>query len=283
MVDVLELPSGRWRRRLRHHVRRTGGILAVLAAFMDWREKRQWRKDSEAIRRRLNDRDDNRYTKTVRSVSQRGGDARRGGKRGMALRADLRGADPMGARSSWRGPMARSIRARSGAQGADLTGAGPHGRGPHRARTRYHGRDLTGAVLTGDQRADLTGRGPQGRGPHGAVPRARTSQAGPRVLTGAVLTDADLTGAVLTDAHGRVPHGRGPHGRGPHARPSRAVQGRGPAKLGTAFGNLLRITGSRHAIIAVDWDISIGCMLHDAWWREHYSASGRAGDTRWRR
>lgn len=29
------------------------GLSLVLAALLDWREKRQWRKDSEAIRRRL--------------------------------------------------------------------------------------------------------------------------------------------------------------------------------------------------------------------------------------
>ena len=29
------------------------GVSLVLAAGMDWREKREWRKDSEALRRRL--------------------------------------------------------------------------------------------------------------------------------------------------------------------------------------------------------------------------------------
>jgi hypothetical protein len=74
------------------------------------------------------------------------------------------------------------------------------------------------------------------------------------VLRGAVLTDADLTDADLTGAD------------------------LSNASCGTALGDLLRITGSRHAIIAVDEDnISIGCLRHDlAWWREHCQSAGRA-------
>ena len=44
----------------------------------------------------------------------------------------------------------------------------------------------------------------------------------------------------------------------------------------TAYGDLLRIAGSRHALIAVDEDnVSIGCLRHSlAWWCEHYAAVG---------
>ena len=98
---------------------------------------------------------------------------------------------------------------------------------------------------------------------------AKEALASRAVLMGAVLTDADLTGADLTDADLT------------DADLTRAVLTGAVlsnSNCGTAFGNLLRITGSRHPIIAVDEDnISIGCMLHDlAWWREHYKASGRA-------
>ena len=115
--------------------------------------------------------------------------------------------------------------------------------------------DLTGAVLTD---ADLT----DAVLTDADLTRADLTRA---VLTGAVLTDAVLTGAVLTDAEDLT-----------RAVLTGAVLSN--SNCGTAFGNLLRITGSRHPIIAVDEDnISIGCMLHDlAWWREHYKASGRA-------
>ena len=78
-------------------------------------------------------------------------------------------------------------------------------------------------------------------------------------LTGANLSDTVLTRAVLTGADLR------------DADLSNS-------NCGTALGDILRITGTRHAIIAVDENnISIGCMRHDlAWWREHCQSAGRA-------
>ena len=93
---------------------------------------------------------------------------------------------------------------------------------------------------------------------------AKEALASRAVLMGAVLTDAVLRGADLrgADLTGAVLRGA-------------VLTG---CNCGTALGDLLRITGSRHAIIAVDEDnISIGCMRHDlVWWREHYAATGRA-------
>jgi hypothetical protein len=136
--------------------------------------------------------------------------------------------------------------------GADLTDADLTGAvltGADLTDADLTGADLTGAVLTG---ADLTGADLTGAVLRGAVlTGADLTGAVLRgaVLRGAVLTDADLTGADLSNA-----------------------------SCGTALGDLLRITGSRHAIIAVDEDnISIGCLRHDlAWWREHYQSVGRA-------
>ena len=113
-------------------------------------------------------------------------------------------------------------------------------------------------------------------------------------LTGAVLTDADLTDAVLTDADltradltravltGAVLTGavltRADLTRADLTGADLTGADLSNSSCGTALGDLLRITGSRHAIIAVDEaNISIGCMRHDlAWWREHYAAAGRA-------
>ena len=127
-------------------------------------------------------------------------------------------------------------------RGADLRGADLTGavlRGAVLTYADLRGADLTGAVLRG---ADLMGADLTGADLTGA-------NLSDTVLTRAVLTGADLRDADLSNSN-----------------------------CGTAFGNMLRITGSRHPIIAVDEDnISIGCMLHDlAWWREHYKASGRA-------
>ena len=99
------------------------------------------------------------------------------------------------------------------------------------------------------------------------------------VLRGAVLTYADLRGADLT---GAVLRGADLMG----ADLTRAVltganlsdADLSNSNCGTALGDILRITGTRHAIIAVDENnISIGCMRHDlAWWREHCQSAGRA-------
>jgi hypothetical protein len=66
-------------------------------------------------------------------------------------------------------------------------------------------------------------------------------------LSGANLRDANLSGANLSDA-----------------------------ECLTAFCDLLRIAGSRHALIAVDEDnVSIGCLRHSlAWWSEHFADVG---------
>ena len=98
---------------------------------------------------------------------------------------------------------------------------------------------LRGAVLRG---ADLMGADLTGADLTGA-------NLSDTVLTRAVLTGADLRDADLSNSN-----------------------------CGTALGDILRITGTRHAIIAVDENnISIGCMRHDlAWWREHCQSAGRA-------
>jgi hypothetical protein len=146
--------------------------------------------------------------------------------------------------------------------GADLTGADLTG-------AVLTDADLRGAVLTG---ADLTGADLTGAVLRGAVLTGA-------VLTGADLTDADLTGAVLrgADLTGAVL-------RGAVLTDADLTDADltgadlSNASCGTALGDLLRITGSRHAIIAVDEDnISIGCLRHDlAWWREHCQSAGRA-------
>ena len=109
--------------------------------------------------------------------------------------------------------------------------------------------DLRGAVLTD---ADLT---------YAVLMGADLTQADLRgaVLRGAVLRGADLTGADLSDA-------------------DLTDADLSNSNCGTALGDILRITGTRHAIIAVDENnISIGCMRHDlAWWREHCQSAGRA-------
>ena len=115
------------------------------------------------------------------------------------------------------------------------------------------GADLTGADLTG---ADLTGVDLAGADLTEAdLTGADLTGAD---LTGADLTEADLTGAVLTDAVLR-----------------RADLSN--SNCGTALGDFLRITGTRHPICAIDeGNVSIGCMRNSlAWWREHYSAVGR--------
>jgi len=83
-------------------------------------------------------------------------------------------------------------------------------------------------------------------------------------LSGANLSEADLSGANLSGANLRGADLGGANLRG--------------ADCLTASGELLRIAGTRHAIIAVDAEnVSIGCMRHDlTWWQEHYAAVGRS-------
>ena len=116
------------------------------------------------------------------------------------------------------------------------------------------GADLTGADLTG---ADLTGVDLAGADLTEAdLTGADLTGAD---LTGADLTEADLTGAVLTDAVLR-----------------RADLSN--SNCGTALGDFLRITGTRHPICAIDeGNVSIGCMRNSlAWWSEHYADTGQS-------
>ena len=99
------------------------------------------------------------------------------------------------------------------------------------------------------------------------------------VLTRAVLRDADLRGANLRDANLTGADLRGADLRGADLRGANLRDANlRNSSCGTALGDLLRITGSRDAIIAVDEDnISIGCMRNDlVWWRKHYAAVGRS-------
>ncbi len=81
-------------------------------------------------------------------------------------------------------------------------------------------------------------------------------------LRGADLGEADLRGANLSGANLSRADLSGANLSGANAQ--------------TAKGDWLRITGSRHAIHAVDEDnISIGCMRASlVWWREHYAEVG---------
>ena len=135
-----------------------------------------------------------------------------------------------------------ALASRADLRGADLTDADLTYavlRGAVLTYADLRGADLTGAVLRG---ADLMGADLTGADLTGA-------NLSDTVLTRAVLTGADLRDADLSNSN-----------------------------CGTALGDILRITGTRHAIIAVDENnISIGCMRHDlAWWREHCQSAGRA-------
>ena len=98
---------------------------------------------------------------------------------------------------------------------------------------------------------------------------AKEALASRAVLMGAVLTDADLTGADLTDADLTDADLRDADLTGADLSKSNG---------GTALGDFLRITGTRHPIIAIDEEnVSIGCMRNSlAWWSEHYADTGQS-------
>jgi|WetSurMetagenome_2_1015567.scaffolds.fasta_scaffold01336_3 uncharacterized protein YjbI with pentapeptide repeats len=133
----------------------------------------------------------------------------------------------------------------AGLRDADLHGANLHGANLHGANLR--GADLRGANLSGAglRDADLSGANLHGANLHGAN------------LRGADLRVADLSGA---DLHSADLRGANLHGANLSA-----------SNGATAQGDYLRITGSRHALIAIDADnISIGCLRDTlAQWRKH--------------
>jgi len=140
-------------------------------------------------------------------------------------------------------------------RGANLRGANLSGADLSGANLRYA--DLIGADL---RYADLSGAD------------CLTAYGDLLRLRGADLSDADLSGADLRGANLRGADLSGADLSGANLRYA-DLSG---ADCLTAYGDLLRIAGSRHALIAVDEDnVSIGCLRHSlAWWCEHYAAVG---------